>query len=88
VKSAPGITLQIGRTEYLAFRRDFEPSSTKLVIVAESPPASGKYFYNFAGAVKEPLFAALRRMGPKGPLICVQEFLQVVDLAVLDQFLI
>jgi hypothetical protein len=28
------------------------------VIVAESPPASGKYFYNPAGAVSEPLFAA------------------------------
>src|SRR5712691_953872 len=47
------------RSDYLSFRRRFEPASVKLVIVAESPPASGKYFYNPAGSVKEPLFAAL-----------------------------
>ena len=47
-----------GRNEYLAFRRKFEPENIRLVIVAESPPASGKYFYNPAGAVSEPLFAA------------------------------
>ena len=47
-----------GRNEYLEFRRKFEPENIRLVIVAESPPASGKYFYNPAGAVSEPLFAA------------------------------
>jgi hypothetical protein len=31
----------------------------KLLIVAKSPPASGLYFYNPAGRVTEPLFAAL-----------------------------
>ena len=31
----------------------------KLVIVAESPPASGKYFYDTTGSPKEPLFSAL-----------------------------
>jgi hypothetical protein len=31
------------------------------VIVAESPPASGKYFYNPEGLTSEPLFAALMR---------------------------
>jgi hypothetical protein len=30
-----------------------------LVIVAESPPTSGKYFYNPTGALTEPLFVAL-----------------------------
>jgi len=45
------------RGEYLSLRR--EPRIVKLVIVAESPPASGKYFYNPEGAVSEPLFSAL-----------------------------
>ena len=47
------------RTEYLSFRRAFEPDVVSLVIIAESPPASGKYFYNPEGSTKEPLFAAL-----------------------------
>jgi hypothetical protein len=51
--------LQTQRSEYLSFRRKFEPVSDKLVIVAESPPAFGKYFYNPAGAVSKPLFAAM-----------------------------
>ena len=51
--------MQTQRSEYLSFRRKFEPTSVKLVIVAESPPTSGKYFYNPGGAVSEPLFAAL-----------------------------
>lgn len=51
--------MQTQRSEYLSFRRKFEPASVKLVIVAESPPASGKYFYNPEGAVSEPLFSAL-----------------------------
>ena len=49
----------LDRSWYLSFRRKFEPSIVKLVIVAESPPASGKYFYNPAGKITEPLFAAL-----------------------------
>jgi hypothetical protein len=47
------------RTEYLAFRRPFEPATVALVIIVESPPISGKYFYNPAGAITEPLFSAL-----------------------------
>jgi DnaJ-like protein len=47
-----------GRSYYFSFRHKFEPASVKLVIIAESPPASGKYFYNPVGAVSEPLFAA------------------------------
>ena len=49
------------RSDYLSFRRKFEPASVKLVIVAESPPASGKYFYNPAGVVTEHLFTALMK---------------------------
>jgi hypothetical protein len=51
--------LPMQRSEYLLLRHKFEPASVKLAIVAESPPASGKYFYNPAGDASEPLFAAL-----------------------------
>jgi hypothetical protein len=49
------------RAEYLDLRQRYEPESTRLVIIAESPPASGKYFYDPAGAPSEPLFAALMK---------------------------
>ncbi len=46
---------------YLDLRRKYEPTPVKLVIVAESPPKSGKYFYNPEGRSTEPLFAALMK---------------------------
>jgi hypothetical protein len=49
------------RDEYLALRRRYEPEKVRLVIIAESPPASGKYFYNPEGVIREPLFAALMK---------------------------
>src|SRR5262245_3929421 len=49
------------RNEYHDLRLQYAPQSTKLVIVAESPPASGKYFYDPTGATSEPLFAALMK---------------------------
>jgi hypothetical protein len=55
------IHLTAGRNRYLDLRRRYEPESIRLVIIAESPPASGKYFYDPAGAPSEPLFAALMR---------------------------
>jgi hypothetical protein len=47
------------RNEYISFRHRYEPERIRLVIIAESPPASGRYFYNPAGIPSEPLFAAL-----------------------------
>ena len=47
------------RDYYLHLRREYEPENVRLVIVAESPPASGKYFYDTTGSPKEPLFAAI-----------------------------
>jgi len=32
------------RSEYLDLRHRYEPRSVKLVVIAESPPASGLYF--------------------------------------------
>jgi hypothetical protein len=49
------------RNEFLSLRRKFEPTRITLVIVAESPPASGQYFYNPDGRVSEPLFNALMK---------------------------
>jgi hypothetical protein len=49
------------RDEYLALRHRYEPKHVKLVVIAESPPASGLYFYNPEGNVAEPLFSALMK---------------------------
>jgi hypothetical protein len=46
------------RDEYHALRRRYEPDNIRLLIVAESPPASGLYFYNPEVRITEPLFAA------------------------------
>jgi hypothetical protein len=47
------------RDYYLRLRREHQPENIKLVIIAESPPASGKYFYDPTGSTKEWLFAAI-----------------------------
>ena len=50
------------RADYLALRRDYEPHEARLVIIAESPPISGLYFYDAAGKPSEQLFAAFMRL--------------------------
>ena len=65
------------RSDYLELRRRFEPKIVRLVIVAESPPASGKYFYDPTGAISEPLFAALMQeigFSPTGKESGLREF--------------
>jgi hypothetical protein len=47
------------RDEYLDRRRCYEPKKVELIIVAEYPPISGKYFYDPRGEVTEALFKAL-----------------------------
>jgi hypothetical protein len=49
------------RSDYLDLRHRYEPKEVGLVIIGESPPASGKYFYDPEGKPSEPLFAALMR---------------------------
>ena len=51
--------IQHDRDYYLRLRRQYEPDNVKLIIVAEAPPASGKYFYDTTGSPKEWLFAAI-----------------------------
>jgi hypothetical protein len=53
--------VQKQRSDYLSLRREFEPMGVTLVIVAESPPISGKYFYDPDGEVSEALFNALMK---------------------------
>ncbi len=49
------------RSEYLDLRHRYEPRRAKLVVIAESPPASGLYFFDPTGSPREPLFAALMK---------------------------
>src|SRR5580692_7196933 len=46
---------------YPELRRRYQPTPVKLAIIAESPPANGKYFYDPEGLISEWLFAALMR---------------------------
>ena len=48
------------RDTYISVRQRYQPERTTLAIVAESPPASGRY-YDETGATTQPLFAAVMR---------------------------
>jgi hypothetical protein len=61
MNAALSLDSPVKRNDYLDLRRRFEPDAVRLVIVAESPPASGRYFYDTTGSIKEPLFAALMK---------------------------
>lgn len=52
---------RMNREAYLALRRPYQPEIVSLAIIAESPPASGRYFYNPDGICSEPLFAGLMK---------------------------
>jgi hypothetical protein len=56
------------RDECLSLRDQYEPEVIRLVIIAESPPTSGLYFYNPEGCPSEPLFAALMQQLRLSPL--------------------
>lgn len=46
---------------YLNLRKAYQPETTRIIFVLESPPASGKYFYNPDGPITEPLFKAMMK---------------------------
>jgi hypothetical protein len=50
------------KEEYLALRNEHLPTNLKIVFILESPPASGKYFYDEQGSVNEPLFSAMMKL--------------------------
>lgn len=52
----------MNKAYYLSLRDKYLPPALKTVFVLESPPASGKYFYNEEGGVSEPLFSAMMRL--------------------------
>jgi hypothetical protein len=56
------------RDYYFSFRKKYEPEQLKLIVVAESPPVSGLYFYNPLGKITEPLFAAFMQHIAFSPL--------------------
>jgi hypothetical protein len=49
------------KAEYLDLRGKFRPEKFGAIFVAESPPASGRYFYDPTGSVTEHLFLALMK---------------------------
>lgn len=43
-------------------RNNFTPSLVLLTFILESPPKSGKYFYDHTGSINEPLFSAMMKL--------------------------
>jgi hypothetical protein len=50
------------RNYYIQIRNRYHPENVKLIFILESPPISGKYFYDSEGAISEPLFSALMKL--------------------------
>jgi hypothetical protein len=51
----------LSKAEYARLRDRYTPKHPKLIFVLESPPISGKYFYNPEGRTTEPLFMAMMK---------------------------
>ncbi len=47
---------------YFSLRNKFRPKNIEMVFILESPPASGKYFYDENGGVSDPLFSAMMKL--------------------------
>ena len=52
----------IDASYYQALREPFTPEEVKMVLLFESPPASGKYFYDPDGKMTEPLYSAIMKL--------------------------
>ena len=50
------------RKSYLEYRNKYKPENILAIFVLESPPKSGKYFYNNEGDISEPLFKAMMKL--------------------------
>lgn len=46
---------------YLELRNRYLPETLKIIFILESPPASGKYFYDETGLKTEPLFSEMMK---------------------------
>lgn len=47
---------------YYNLRNKYRPINLRIVFFLESPPVSGKYFYDEEGSVSEPLFSAMMKL--------------------------
>jgi hypothetical protein len=47
---------------YYKLKRIFIPINLNLIFLLESPPSSGKYFYDTTGEITEPLFSAFMQV--------------------------
>jgi hypothetical protein len=47
---------------YIQLRDKYHPKNLKFIFLLESPPASGKYFYDEKGNTTEPLFSAIMEL--------------------------
>ena len=45
--------------EYIAKRNKYKPENIRAIFILESPPKSGKYFYDPEGEVSDPLFKSM-----------------------------
>ncbi len=52
----------MNKADYIKLRNCYKPRNLNTVFVLESPPISGKYFYDETGLVSEPLFAAMMEL--------------------------
>jgi hypothetical protein len=48
--------------EYIARRNKYKPENIRAIFILESPPKSGKYFYDPEGETTEPLFKAMMEL--------------------------
>ncbi len=52
----------MSRNKYINKRNKYQPENIKAIFVFESPPESGKYFYDAEGKATEPLFVAMMEL--------------------------
>lgn len=52
----------MNRDNYIRLRNKYHPNILNLIFLLESPPVSGKYFYDESGKTSEPLFNALMKL--------------------------
>lgn len=52
----------LNKIYYINLRNKYKPKKIKLIFLLESPPASGRYFYNPKGTTTEPLFSAMMKL--------------------------
>jgi hypothetical protein len=50
------------KSHYLAWRRRYQPAPVRLIVIAESPPWTGKYFYDPEGSRGEILFREMMKL--------------------------